>query len=265
MRSKAPLLVSGTNDTGVLANHPFEGLPAEILSGLYTLPHGESLAGLGGMLHYFNHFLHWEGPLAEGAAAGWVLSGVTGAATITRPNTRNGELVLTADATANCDPTLALGGAAGPAQFIYSVGKRLWCFVRLKIGTVASTELFLGLGTPDTEPTVTNTFPSDGIFFNKAAAATNLALDVRKDGTSTQKTSVLSTVLADGVYTTVGFAVNARGDITPYQDGVALVASQVLAGAANIPGAGDPMQFMVGFRGASQTVTLDWLLLAQEI
>lgn len=265
MRSKSPLLVAGTNDTGVVANHPFEGLPAEFLSRLYSLPDGESLAGLGGLLAYFNHFLQWEGPLAEGASGGWTLSGVTGAATITQPSVRNGEIALTADATANCDPTLALGGAAAPANFIYSVGKRIWCFARLKIATVASTELFFGLGTPDTEPTTTNTFPSDGIFFNKAAAATNLALDVRKDGTSTQKTSVLSTALANATYTTIGFNVNTRGDITPYQNGVALVASQVAAESANIPGSGDPMQFMLGFRGASQIVTLDWLLLAQEI
>jgi hypothetical protein len=265
MRTKSPLLVAGTQDGGLATHHPFEGLPAEILAGLYTLPGSESLAGLGGMLSYFNHFLLWEGPLAEGSASGWTLSGVTGAATITQPNVRHGEIAITADATANCDPTLAMGGAAAPAPFIYAVGKRLWCFARLKIATVASTELFFGLGTPDTEPTTTNTFPSDGIFFNKAAAATNLALDVRKDGTSTQKTNVLTSVLTDATYVTIGFTVNSRGDITPYLNGNALLASQVVAGTANIPGSGDPMQFMLGFRGASQIVTLDWLLLGQEI
>lgn len=265
MHTKSPLLVAGTNDTGVVAPHPFEGLPAEYLSRLYTLPNGESLAGLGGVLAYFNHFLRWEGPLAEGAAGGWVLSGTTGAATITQPSVRNGEIALTADATGSCNPTLALGGAAAPANFIYAVGKRMWCFARLKIATVASTELFFGLGTPDTSPTTTGTFPSDGIFFNKAAAATNLALDVRKDGTSTQKTNVLTSALADATYVTIGFNVNVKGDITPFLNGAALTNSIVAAGSANIPGSGDPMQFMVGFLGASQIVTLDWLLLGQEI
>lgn len=265
MRTKSPLLVAGTNDTGVVANHPFEGLPAQFLSGLYSLPDGESLSGLGGMLAYFNHFLQWEGPLAAGTAGGWTLSGVTGAGTIVQPNVRNGAIALTADATVNADPALALGGAAAPASFIYAVGKRLWCFARLKMLTVASTEFFFGLGTPDTEPTVTNTFPADGIFFEKAAAATTLDFHARKDGTSTEKTSVLSTALVDDTYITVGFNVNARGDITPYQNGVALTASQIAAGTANIPGSGDPMQFLVGFRGASLSVTLDWLLLAQEI
>lgn len=262
MRTKAPLLVAGTQDAStVVQYHPFEGLPAEVLVGLYNLPDGESLAGLGGLVHYFNHFLRWEGPVAEGAAGGWTLSGVTGAATITQPNVRSGEIALTADATANCDPTLAMNGS----PFIYAVGKQLWCFARLKIATVASTELFIGLGTADTEPTTTNTFPSDGIFFNKAAAATNLALDVRKDGTSTQKTNVLTTALADATYTTIGVRVDRLGNIMPYQNGVALINSSVAAGSANIPGSGDPMQFMLGFRGASQVVTLDWLLLAQEI
>lgn len=272
MHSKSPLLVAGMNDTGVVAPHPFEGLPAEFLSRLYTLPDGESLAGLGGLWSQLWHFIMWEGPAQSGAgtstsAGGWTLSDVvaTSNSTAAVANTRNGELVLTASAVANASPTLALGLTTGPMSFIYSAGKRLWCFARLKIATVASTEFFFGLGTADTQPTTTNTFPSDGIFFNKAAAATNLALDVRKDGTSTQKTNVLTTALADATYVTIGFNVNSRGDIVPFQNGLALTSSIVPAGSANIPGSGDPMQFMLGFRGASQVVTLDWLMLGQEI
>lgn len=263
MRTKAPLLVAGTQDgSTVVQYHPFEGLPAQVLSGLYNLPDGESLSGLGGLVHYFNHFLRWEGPVAEGAAGGWTLSGVTGAATITQPSVRNGAIAITADATANCDPTLALNGS----PFAYSVGKRAWCFARFKMATVASTEFFIGLGTADTEPTVTNTFPADGIFFEKAAAATNLDFHARKDGTSTEKAAALSTVLADDTYTTVGFTIDKLGNIMPYQNGVALISSFIAAGTANIPSAAaDVLQFMVGHRGASQIVTLDWLLLAQEV
>lgn len=262
--SAGPLLVAAGRDSARLGPHPFEGLPLERLSRLYPPAGDGSIAGLSGMIDYFNHFLQWEGPLAEGAAGGWVLSGATGAATITQPGVRHGEIALTADATASCSPTLALGGAAAPANFIYAVGKSMWCFARLKIGTVASTELFFGLGTPDTAPSVTNTLPSDGIFFEKAAAATKLDFHARKDGTSTEKGAIGST-LVDATYTTVGFQIDKMGHIYPYQDGAIISAGIVPAGTANIPGAGDPMQFMVGFLGASQVVTLDWLLLAQEI
>lgn len=263
MHTKSPLLVAGTG-TPLGYSHPFANLPAEILVQLYTIPDGESLAGLGGILHYFNHFLRWEGPLTEAAAGGWVLSGTTGAATITQPNTRNGDIVLTGDATGSCNPTLALGGAAAPANFIYSVGKRMWCFARLKLATVATTELFLGLGTPDTSPCVTGTFPSDGIFFDKASTATKADFHARKDGTSTEQLLVTGT-LADATYTTLGFMVNALGHIIPYQDGEALSAGIIPAGTANIPAVGDPMQFMIGILGASMTCTIDWILLAQEI
>lgn len=263
MHTKSPLLVAGEVSPGNYP-HPFSGLPAEVLSKLYTLPDGESFPGLGGMLHYFNHFLQWEGPLAEGAAGGWVLSGTTGAATITQPNVRQGAIVLTADGTASCNPTLALGGASAPANFIYALGKRLWCFARLKLVTVATTELFFGLGTPDTSPCVTGTFPSDGIFFDKASTATKADFHARKDGTSTEKLLVTGTLL-DDTYTTIGFLVDTNGHIIPYQDGAAIAAGVIVAGTANIPAVGDPMQFMLGILGASMTCTVDWAMLGQEI
>lgn len=263
MHSKSPLLVAG--DLGKSPDrHPFEGLPAGLMSSIYTLPDGENLAGTGGMLYYFNHFLQWEGPLAEGAAGGWVLSGTTGAATVTQPNVRQGAIVLTGDATGSVNPTLALGGASAPANFIYAVGKRQWCFARLKLVTVATTELFFGIGTPDTSPCVTGTFPSDGIFFDKASTATKADFHARKDGTSTEKLLVTGT-LVDDTYTTLGFIVTAEGHIIPFQDGVAIAAGIIVAGTANIPAVGDPMQFMLGILGASMTCTVDWLLLGQEI
>lgn len=262
--SKTSWLYAGSSDKPAINRSPLEGFPLEGAGLVIPLDGSDMGAGLGGVWAYSNHFYLWEGPIAEGAAGGWLLSGVTGVATIALTNVRNGEIAITADATANADPTLALGSAALGASFGYVVGKRMWCFARLKIATVASTEFFFGLGTPDTEPTVTNTFPSDGIFFNKAAADTKLSFDARKDGTSTSK-ALIGATLVDATYTLVGFLVDARGNIIPYQDGAAITAGIVGAGTANIPIAtADVLQFMIGFRGASQVVTLDWLGLGQE-
>ena len=172
-------------DSGGVWHHPFSRLPLHIVDQILdeSTPH----TGGKGIVHYFNHMQRWEGPVAEGAAGGWTLSGTTGAATVTYGNVPEGTIVLTADATASCNPTLQRGSASAGANFLYSVGKRMWCFARVKVGTVASTEMFFGLATPDTSPSTTGTFPSDGIFFGKAAAATVLDFHARKDGTRPKK------------------------------------------------------------------------------
>lgn len=246
----------GVLDAAALGLHPFSGLRSELINQI-----GDD--GISGVNYYFNDFIQWEGPVAEGASSGWLLSGVTGVATVALGSV-GGEIVLTADATANCDPCLQLGAIATGTPFLYRVGKRMWCFFRFKIGTVASTELFLGMGTPDTEPTTTNTFPSDGLFFAKGAAATKLDFHARKDGTSTTK-SAFSNTLVDNTYTVVGFMVDASGNVLVYQDGKLIAAGVVANGTANLPvGAADVLQPMIAFRGASQTVTLDWMLVAQD-
>lgn len=246
-----------------LVPHPLAGLPWDIVRRIITNPFTD-LTGVKGIDSYFNHFMRWEGPVAEGAASGWLLSGTTGAATIALTNDRNGAIALTGDATANVNPTLGLGSASLGAGFGYVIGKRMWCFARLKLTVVATAELFFGLGTPDTSPTVTGTFPSDGIFFHKTLTGTKLNLDARKDGTSTSKTTIGST-LVDATYTTIGFVVDSLGNIIPYQDGIAVTAGVIPAGTANIPTAtADVLGFMVGILGASQVLTLDWILLAQE-
>lgn len=250
-------------DSGNAWLHPYDRLPLAIVDQILdeSTPH----TGGKGLVHYFNHMQAWEGPVAEGAAGGWNLAGTTGAATIVPGDVKAGAIVLTADATAGCNPTLQRGSSSAGANFLYEVGKRLWCFARLKVGTVGSTEMLFGLATPDTSPSTTGTFPSDGIFFEKAAAATKLDFHARKDGTSTEKTSATGT-LVDDTYTIVGFMVDELGNIMPYQDGAALTSSVIVAGTANIPSAAaDILQPMIAILGASQTCTIDWLLFAQEL
>ncbi len=249
-------------DSSKLWKHPFDGLPIMITDQILS-PDNE-FVGNKGLVCEFDHFHRWAGPVAEGSAGGWLLSGTTGAATIVLGDTPNGTIILTGDATANVNPTLARGAASTGANFLYAVGKRMWFFVRFKVGTVGSTEMFMGLATPDTSPSTTGTFPSDGIFFEKAAAATVLDFHARKDGTSTEKTSTSGT-LVDNTYTTIGFMVDELGNIMPYQNGEALTTKVIVAGTANIPTTGDILQPIIGILGASQTMTMDWVLFAQEL
>lgn len=250
-------------DSSKLWRHPFDGLPIWITDQILA-PDNE-FVGNKGLVAEFNHYHHWVGPVAEGTAGGWTLSGTTGAATVVHSDTPVGAIVLTGDATSNVNPTLQRGNASTGANFLYQVGKRLWFFVRFKVGTVASTEMFFGLATPDTSPSTTGTLPADGIFFEKAAAATVLDFHARKNGTSTEKTSTSGT-LVDDTYTTIGFMVDELGNIMPYQNGAALTSKVIPVSTANIPtAAGDILQPIIGILGASQTMTIDWTLWAQEL
>ena len=250
-------------DSGKLWRHPFDGLPVYITDQILA-PDNE-FVGDKGLVAEFNHYHQWVGPVAEGSAGGWVLSGTTGAATVVLGDSPEGTIILTGDATSNVNPTLQRGSASTGANFRYQVGKRLWFFVRFKVGTVGSTEMFFGLATPDTSPSTTGTFPADGIFFAKSAAGTSLDFHARKDGTSTTKSSATGT-LVDATYTTVGFMVDELGNIMPYQNGAALTSKVIPVGTANIPtAAGDILQPIIGILGASQTMTIDWTLFAQEL
>lgn len=255
---QAPLRypVSGAPDYTRTHKSQFSGLPIELVGAV-----GED--GISGVVGIFEDFMKWTGPVAEGAAAGWLLSGPTGAATITLPNVREGAALLTTDATASAVATLHGATTTGQMNFIYNTTKRMWVAARFNLLTVASMEVFFGVGTGDTSPTTSGTFPSDGIFFEKAAAATDFDFHVRKDGTSTEKTAIGAT-LADATYLTLGFLVDLGGSVTPYWNGRALLSKAIAAGTANLPDAADVMQLMIGFLGASMTMQIDWLLAVQE-
>ncbi len=248
--------IDGVPDAGRTFRSGFSGLPLQVLNAI-----GED--GLGGVVGVFEDFFDWIGPVAEGAQAGWLLSGPTGAATIVLTDDRRGIAVLTTDATGSAVATLQAAAALTAENFQYDATKRMWVFARCKLQTVASMEFFFGLGTGDASPTTTGTFPSDGIFFEKASSATDLDFHARKDGTSTERTSIGAT-LADDTYFVVGFMVDDKGNIMPYLNGTALTSKAIAAGTANIPASGDPMALMIGHLGASLTTTIDWLLAMQE-
>lgn len=266
-RSRSPWLFSADRDPNVAHNHWASGLPLEWMTQLVS--DGDDLTGVGGRVGMFDHFMTWVGPAAEGGpTGGWILSGTTGTATVVLTNVRGGEIVLTSDSTSGANPTLQYGSTLG-ANFLYvapttgNYTPEIWCFTRVKLLTVASMEFFFGLATPDTAPCTSDTLPSDGIFFWKASSDTKLSFDVRKDGTSTSKANITST-LVDATYFTVGFRVMRTGTVVPYFNGVALVSSAIAAGTANLPVAGDVLQLETGFKGASMTATYDWMLACQQ-
>ena len=238
--------------------HPmFNLLPLEVVGRL-------GVDGLGGITYYFNHFLQWEGPANEGGAGGWSLTDATGTSTIDYGNVREGTIVITADATAGADSCLQLGPTAGGKNFGYTVGKRMWCFARLQTSTIATNwKFFFGFCTPTTTPGATA--PTNGIFFRNATNVADLDLVVKEGANTTAVASV--TTLVAATYVVVGFFVDHTGGVTAYVNGAA--AGHIAAGAAGLAtldgDATKTLQFIIDKKLASATLTLDWLLIAQEI
>lgn len=244
---------------GVILPHPFTGLPVDIVARIGDDTLARSFV-------YYNHFHTWEGPLSAASAGGWTFTAATGTDTIAISTSASGKIVLTNDATGSAKSCLTYAPAGtGHSPFTFTKGKRMWCFANLAFGTVASTEFFMGFGTPDLSPSTSDTFPSDGIFLEKAASATDLDFHVRQDGSSTESTPALGTTFTDGTSKTVGFVVDLDGNGIPYLGLTPQISKIVPNSSTNWPDAGaDVMTFMVGHRGASQTVTLDWLLFGAE-
>jgi hypothetical protein len=240
-------------------NSPFEGLPMEAVARM-------GADGLGGMQFYFNHFLQWEGPVAEGSAGGWTLTDGTGTSTIAYGDSREGSIVLTADATSGADCCLQLGSATVGKQFGYTVGKRLACFARYKTSSIATgRKHFLGFGTPTTTPGVTA--PTNGIFLRNGTAVATLDLVAKEGSNSTAKTSQIT--LAANTYYVSGFLVDATGNLHLYHNGSEIAAALIAVGSTGLAtlngDATKTLQFIVDHVLASATLTLDWLLIGQDV
>lgn len=241
-------------------NHPFHGIPLDILARI-------GYDGVSGYQVYFNHFNTWEGPVAEGTLAGWVLAGAAGAATITYvTNSVGGKIALTTEATANGDANLQL--TSMPLNYV--VGKRMVVFARLALSDADDQLVAFGLATIDTD--FFNTLPTDGIFFTKAETDTDYTLQVRKDGTSTSVVNFSGQTLANATFHTIGFAVEVDGTITPYfslDNEYFIAGTSVAASNANVPDAAAdlmvPTVVCETGNGEADTVTLDWMMVVAEM
>lgn len=239
--------------------HPFDQLPVDVVTRI-------GYNGASGYQVYFNHFNTWEGPVAEGTLAGWVLAGTAGAATITYVTTfTGGNISLTVEATAGGDANLQL--TSMPVNYV--VGKRMAVFARLALSDADDQLVAFGLATIDTD--FFSTLPADGIFLTKAETAVDYTLQVRKDGTSTSVANFSGATLTNGAFHTIGFTVDGAGAITPYYSAnneQFVAGTSVLATDANVPDAAADLMVptIVCETGNAEAdaITLDWLLVVVE-
>lgn len=227
--------------------------------------------GIAGYLNYFNHFETWNGPLAEGTLGGWVLSGATGVATValTLDEVNTGIIALTTEtAVANANAQLQLTSM----PISYKVGKRLWCFAKLKLSDVDDELAMFGLMGVDTD--VFSTLPTQGIFFEKDETVTDWDFHVRDGGASTEDTTFSGLTLADDTYHVLGFSVDVVGNVTPYfgttSSGLkaytTVARSNTQLGTLNT-GADIMVPTFAVQTGASQAdnMEVDWLLVCREL
>lgn len=241
---------------GTLA--PLSNAPISLIEML-----GTSVDGTSGIQGFATHFYDWQGPLAAGAAGSWIATateGGAGAAAIDVDNSATyGVLSVLNDAADNDNCQLQLNGS----MFKYVVGKRMWFGIRCSLDDVDLADLAFGL-ILESDTNMINTFPTDGIFFEKIATATSMDFHVRKNGTSTEDTAIDSAVMVDATMRTYQFYVDEKGNVHYYVDGVLIGA--VAAGDANIVDDEDlTLAFQVQNGSAvARTLKVDWIYAYQE-
>lgn len=258
--SRSPFVLAQSN-----TQHFFQGLPLHIFNQVGT-------DGLTGIDYYFNHFHHWEGPVAEGAAGGWKLTDATGTSTIVYGDVREGTISLTTDNTNSASACLQLGDATTGMNFGYKVGKRLACFTRFKTDSVGTgVKMFFGLSTATTTPGATA--PTNGIYFRNTTTVNKLDC-AAKEGSNLAATTNALTV-ATATYYVIGFVVDVLGNLRFY-GGTTLSESTLLAtvavgatGLTTLDDSTKTLQFITNYvttsTGAVHYFTMDYLLLAQEL
>lgn len=216
---------------------------------------------------YVNDFLRWEGPVAETATAvgGWILSGVTGAATIVvKDSSQFGAIRIANSAVANGNSQLQLDGSS----FRYVVGKRLWLLARVALADVNDQLAFVGLGIENNTDFVAG-LPSDGLFFDKLETVADWQFQARKGGTSTTKVGATGLTLADDGFHLIGFAVDPVGNVRIYAGttfGTLAEKIFIAKGDANLPDDQDLTLYIAQETGAGAAdyIDVDYVLVAQE-
>lgn len=233
------------------AGHWLHGLPLNFLPSTYNSWFG-----------YSNDFVKWEGPTAASASpgtGGWIAAQVGTMAVDVRDSATDGILRLITSGVDNDNATLQLNGS----PFAYTPAERMWFGIRCAPQDADDGEIGFGLAIEgDTD--FLNTFPTDGLFFEKSETATAMDFHARKDGVSSELTSLDTTAMADSVFHEYGFRVDTGGLVRVFYDGVQV--GSVAVGNANLPNDEDLSLYLAVQTGAAATrfLDIDWVFVAQE-
>lgn len=253
---RGPLLYSNPG-------HPFNQLPLEIVDQI-------GASGAGGNTYHFTHMAPYTGPKGDvGSASGWIVSSAVGTASVEDRSVEHGVVRLAIGQLASCENNAML--ALDAPEVLYESGQRLWCFARIALSDANDLVAFFGLGSFVTD--FVAAFPADGIFFEKAATATNFDFHVRQDSTSNENGAALSgLVLADNTFVTLGFIADTTGTVTPYHsvNNATFTAGTGFASTvSNMPDStADIMVLQFGVESSTYAendyMDIDWCMLVKE-
>ena len=239
--------------------HPFDGAPLEAVGRISKL----SKDGGVRFQYFSDDFLQYPGPNTAGEAGGWLLTETAaGGGNAQRVDVDDsvqfGVLKLLTDNADNDTEILQLVGE----PWRYVKGKRLWFGARVALQVANDGECFFGLAITDLSPVAS--LPSDGLFFEKAETAVKMDFHARKGGTSTEKTSVDKSNMADATYHEYAVYVDELGNVHVFYDGDEV--ASIAASDANLPNTEDLTLILAYQTGAAaaQSMLVDWVLIAQE-
>lgn len=231
-------------------DHPLKEIPAEVigkLNGVLFPPAGVVVSAL-------DHFTLYQGPLVAATLNGYTVVGAGTPIVKIIPTSEYGVVGLDTSAVAADNTVLRQENMT----VRYATDKVIVYAARLNLQQVATTALLAGVYvTTDTVLTL----PTDGLFFSKVAAATELTFNVRASGTSSAQ--VLPLTLVDGEDIVVAFRVE-QGGITPYVKTASAASWTVGVGVpstdANVPSTAADLLQHVGIETAGGVVNaeLDW-------
>lgn len=253
----------GPNIVHVLRDFPLNGIPSHFSS------------PLGNFLVWGDHFANYIGPATAGTAGGWILSEVAAGAgnvnSVSLAAAIGGVLQLKSDDGSGDNECLQ----SVQFPFVYKVGKRLWYITRVGFSAATGSLGFFGLASADTNPF--STFPTNGLFFEKAATALQMDFHARKSGTSTEKTalgptlqgaSITNFVISNLMY--YAFTVSETGQVDVWAGNSLKTLSRVASipsTDANLP---DNAMLALHFAfqtnaAASRSLFVDMFMVAMEI
>lgn len=194
---------------------------------------------------YFNDFDAY-------VAADWTIT-ATGSTTTALTAGDNGLLLMT-NSGANND-LLAL--QKNPAAFVLDATRPSWFSSKFMVDNATNAALVMGLQVVDTTPLDV----TDGIYFLKSAASTQVAIICRKDATTGSTTATHITDMADATLITLGWYYDGAGKLY-YEVNGAVVGS--LAVTNFFPDTGVTVSFAVqNGTVAARTMTVDYIMASQ--
>lgn len=232
------------------------GTPARFPNGVTNVGKKHQLAMLPvpspqTLVQYFNDFGNY-------VAGDWTIT-VTGTGTSALTNVNGGALLVTNSA-ANGD---ARFHQKVGEMFLMESGKKAFFEARFTVSDASLTAWVMGLQVTDTTPLDV----TDGMYFLKASASTNISFIVGKDATTGRLTSsAVTTNSAAGTYMKLSFYFDGNRYVTVWKDDVEIYTVDLTATLTTyLPDTTLTLSFGVqNGEAVAKTMTLDYIFAAKE-